>query len=114
MKAVVRQVPAAEHVVRYAVRLCLASHSGNRLAPDSVKRYVRYGASPRAVQALILGGKVLALLAGRFNLAYEDVRSLALPVMRHRCILNFEAEAEGVSTDKVIKDIMAAIPQSTE
>ena len=114
MKQVVRQVPAAPHVVRYAVRVCLASHPDNRLAPDSVKRYVRYGASPRAVQALILGGKVLALLDGRFNLAYEDVRRLALPVLRHRTILNFEAEAENVSADKVIRDILAAVPQTTE
>jgi MoxR-like ATPase len=114
MKQIVRQVPAAPHVVRYAVRICLASHPDNRLATDSVKRYVRFGASPRAVQALILGGKVLALLDGRFNLAYEDVRRLALPVLRHRCILNFEAEAENITPDKVIRDILAAVPQTTE
>jgi len=75
---------------------------------------VRWGAQPRAVQALILGGKVLALLDGRFNLAYEDVRRLALPVLRHRCILNFEAEAEGVSTDSIVREIMQKVPQTAE
>jgi MoxR-like ATPase len=114
MKELVRRVPAAPHVVRYAVRLCLASHPDQQRAPDSVKRYVRYGASPRAVQALVLGGKVLALLDGRFNLAFDDVRTLALPALRHRLILNFEAEAEGVSADKVVKDILGAVPQSAE
>jgi MoxR-like ATPase len=135
MKDLVRQVPAAPHVVRYAVRLCQATHggtgggfqashssSGDTPAParapqqsiESVARYVRYGASPRAVQALILGGKVLALLDGRFNLAYADIRRLAYPVLRHRLILNFEAEAENVSADKVIRDILNAVPQGVE
>jgi MoxR-like ATPase len=110
----VRRVPAAPHVVRYAVRLCLATHPDQLRAPDSVKRYVRYGASPRAVQALVLGGKVLALLDGRFNLAFDDVKTLALAALRHRVILNFEAEAEGVGPDKVVKDILAAVPQAAE
>jgi len=114
MKELVRRVPAAPHVVRYAVRISLATHRDKPGAPDSVKRYVRWGASPSAVQAMILGGKVLALLDGRFNLAYEDIRRLALPVLRHRCILGFEAEAEGVSTDQVIKDVLQAVPQSVE
>jgi MoxR-like ATPase len=114
MKGIVRQVPAAPHVVRYAVRLALASHPDEKYAPDSVKRYVRYGASPRAVQALILGGKVLALLDGRFNVAFEDIKTLALPVLRHRTILGFEAEAEGFPVDQVIKDILAHVPQSAE
>ncbi len=114
MKELVRRVPAAPHVVRYAVRLVLASHPDQPLAPESVKRYVRYGGSPRAVQALILGGKVLALLGGRFNVAYEDIKRLTAPVLRHRVILGFEAEAEGVPPDKVIKDILAAVPQAAE
>jgi len=114
MKQLVRQVPAAEHVVRYAVRVCLATHPDTAYAPESARKYVRYGASPRAVQALILGGKVLALLDGRFNLAYEDVRRLALPVLRHRTILNFEAEAEGVVADTIIKEILQKIPQTAE
>jgi MoxR-like ATPase len=114
LKELVRRVPAAPHVVRYAVRLCLASHPDQPRAPESVKRYVRYGASPRAVQALVLGGKVLALLDGRFNLAYNDVKTLALPALRHRLILNFEAEAEGVGPDKVVKDILGAVQQSAE
>jgi MoxR-like ATPase len=128
MKELVRQVPAASHVVRYAVRLCQATHPelagglggaggigpGAAGVPEAVKRYVRCGASPRAVQALILGGKVLALLDGRFNLAYADIKRLALPVLRHRLILNFEAEAENVSADKVVRDIIASVPQSAE
>jgi MoxR-like ATPase len=125
MKELVRQVPAAPHVVRYAVRLCQATHPelassagvparDHSGAPESVKRYVRYGASPRAVQALILGGKVLALLDGRFNLAYADIKRLAMPVLRHRLILNFEAEAENISADKVIRDIIASVPQAAE
>jgi MoxR-like ATPase len=114
MKEIVRRVPAAPHVVRYAVRLVLASHPHEAIAPESVRRYVRYGGSPRAVQALILGGKVLALLDGRFNVAYEDLKRLAPPVLRHRIILGFEAEAEGVQADRVIKDILASVPQSAE
>lgn len=114
MKEIVRRVPAAPHVVRYAVRLVLASHPHEAIAPESVRRYVRYGGSPRAVQALILGGKVLALLDGRFNVAYEDLKRLAPPVLRHRIILGFEAEAEGVQADRVIKDILASVPQTAE
>ena len=114
MRRLVRQVPAAPHVVRYAVRLCLATHPDQAQAPDMVKRLVRYGSSPRAVQALVMGGKVLALLDGRFNLAYEDIRRLALPVLRHRTILNFEAEAQGVNADTVVKEILQAVPQSAE
>ena len=114
MKKIVRQVPAAEHVVRYAVRLAMATHVDNVRAPESVRRYVRYGASPRAVQALILCGKVLALLDNRFNLSYDDIRRVALPVLRHRTILNFEAEAEGVSSDKVVKDIIASVQTTAE
>jgi MoxR-like ATPase len=96
------------------VRLILASHPDNPLAPPSVKKYARYGASPRGVQALLLGGKVLSLLDGRFNLAYEDIRALALPALRHRVITNFEAEAEGISSDALVKDIIAAVPMSAE
>ena len=114
MKDIVRRVPAAPHVVRYAVRLVLATHPDQTLAPPSVKRYVRYGGSPRAVQALILGAKVLALLDGRFNVAYEDIKRLAAPVLRHRTILGFEAEAEEVRADTIIKDILAHVPQSAE
>ncbi|MDQ3023765.1 MAG: AAA family ATPase [bacterium] len=114
MKQLVRRVAAAPHVARYAVRLCTASHPDNVRAPESVKRYVRYGASPRGVQALILGGKVLALLDGRFNLAFDDIRALAPAALRHRVILNFEAEAEGRSADSIIKDIIAAIPASAD
>jgi MoxR-like ATPase len=114
MKQVVRQVAAAPHVVRYAVRLCTGSHPAAAKAPDAVRKFVRYGASPRAVQALILGGKVLALLDGRFNLAYDDVRRLALPALRHRLILNFEAEAEVVSADSVVKELLASVPTGVE
>jgi MoxR-like ATPase len=114
MKQVVRRVPAAPHVVRYAVRLVLASHPDEGLAPESTRRYVRYGGSPRAVQGLILGGKVLALLDGRFNVAYQDIKRLAPPVLRHRIILGFEAEAEGVKAERIITDILAHVPQTAD
>jgi len=114
MKDIVRRVPVASHVVRYAVRIVLATHPDQSIAPPSVQRYVRYGGSPRAVQALILGAKVLALLDGRFNVAYEDIKRLAAPVLRHRTILGFEAEAEEVKADRIIKDILGHVPQSAE
>ena len=73
------------------------------------KRYIRYGASPRGIQALILGGKVLALQDGRFNLSYEDIRKVALPALRHRILLNFEGEANNIKTDEIILDILKTI-----
>ena len=105
MRAVARAVPVASNVVDYAIALVLATHpeSGSR---SSVGQYVRAGASPRGLQALITGAQVLALLDGRFNASIDDVRRLALPVLRHRILLNFEAVADGVSTDTVLTELL--------
>jgi MoxR-like ATPase len=102
---VAREVPVAEHVLRYAGRLISASHP-DRTEIDSVKKYIRYGASPRGMQTLILAGKVRALLEGRYNVAFEDLAAVALPALRHRIFLQFEAEADGVTADRVIGEIL--------
>lgn len=106
-----RAVPAAEAVTRYAVRLVGASRPGHVSAPDFIKEWVSWGAGLRASQHLILGGKVRALLHGRYNVAYQDIRALAHPVMRHRILLNFHAEAERISTTEVIDRLLEAVPE---
>ncbi|MBN1179556.1 MAG: MoxR family ATPase [Anaerolineae bacterium] len=111
MAALVRDVPAASPVTDYAVRLVFATHPQSEDAPEAVRQYVRYGASPRAAQALILGGKVTALLAGRYNVALEDLRQIAPAALRHRVLLNFEAQAEGIAPDDVVKAVIEAIPE---
>jgi MoxR-like ATPase len=108
MQALARGVPIADHVTAYAARLLKATHPRDD-APDTVRRYVRYGASPRGMQAMILAGKIMALLDGRYNVAYDDIREAALPALRHRLILNFEAQAEGVTTDGVIADLLEQV-----
>jgi MoxR-like ATPase len=106
MGALARQVPIASHVRDYAVRLLLASHPDQPTAPQLVRSYVRYGSSPRGAQAMILGAKVAALLDGRYNVAFEDIRALAPPSLRHRILLNFEGEAEGISSDAIVGAIL--------
>lgn len=108
---IARQVPAAEAVIKYAVRLVHASRPQSETAPDFVKDWVSWGAGIRASQNLILAGKVRALLLGRYNVSYGDVRALAPSVLRHRVLLNFHAEAERVSTDDVIKRLLEAVPE---
>jgi MoxR-like ATPase len=110
MQALARQVPVAEEVYRYAARLVGATHPDLDSAPDSVRRNLRIGASPRGIQALIWGGKVEALLDDRKAVAIDDIRKVAHPALRHRLILNFEAQAEGVSPDEIVRDILAAVP----
>ena len=102
---VAREVPIAEHVLRYAGRLIIATHP-NRTELDSVRKYVRYGASPRGLQTLVLAGKVRALLEGRYNVAFEDLAAVARPALRHRVFLQFEAEADGVTTDQIIDEVL--------
>jgi MoxR-like ATPase len=112
MGRLARQVPIASHVTDYVVRLVLATHpEGERVTP-AVKKYVRYGASPRGAQSIVLGSKIRALIDGRLNVAYEDVRSIVLPALRHRVILNFEAEAEGVTCDDVLTRLLEEVPES--
>lgn len=109
-QSLVREVPAASYVMEYAVRLTLGSHPDNPGAPSSVRQYVRYGASPRAAQTLILAAKTGALLEGRFNVSYDDIRRVAKPAMRHRMILNLDAELAGVDPDKVIDELLEHVP----
>ena len=103
MQDLARGVPIAGHVTAYAARLLKATHPNDPGAPEIVRHYVRYGASPRGMQAVILAGKISALLDGRYNVAFDDLCQAALPALRHRLILNFEAQAEGVTTDEVIE-----------
>jgi MoxR-like ATPase len=114
MQALVRRVPAAEHVRDYAIRVLQATHPNGEGAPSSVKRFVRTGASPRGVQAMLLAAKVRALFEGRFAAAIEDVKASARPALRHRILLSFEGEAEGVRPDTLIGDILDSIPKAKD
>jgi len=106
MQRMARDVPIASHVMAYAIRILRGTHPETEQVPDIVRSYVRYGASPRGAQAMVLGAKIHALLDGRFNVAYADVQAVAAPALRHRIILNFEGEAEGISTDSVVRAII--------
>jgi MoxR-like ATPase len=108
---IARQVPAAEAVIQYAVRLVHASRPQSESAPDFIKDWVSWGAGIRASQNLILAGKVRALLMGRYNVSYGDVRALAASVLRHRILLNFHAEAERITTNDVIARLLEAVPE---
>jgi MoxR-like ATPase len=105
-----RQVPIAGSVTDYVVRMTLATHPENAEAPDVVRRYVRYGVSPRGAQAIVLGSKIRALIEGRLNVAYDDVRAVAAPALRHRLILNFDAESSGVIADDVLGQLIVSLP----
>ena len=111
-RAFVTQVVVAPHVKDYAARLVLATHPESDYATEVVKRYVRYGASPRAAQVLAWGSKVRALLDGRYNAAFDDIAAMVLPGMRHRVILNFEGEAEGITTDQILGDVLTRVPKT--
>jgi MoxR-like ATPase len=106
MQQLARGVPIATHVAEAAARIIRTTLPEDPGAPDMVRRYVNYGASPRGMQALILAGKIIALLDGRYNVAVDDLKAAALPALRHRLILNFEAQAEGVTTDDVVRQVM--------
>lgn len=111
MQSLVRQVPVATHVKDYAVRLVLATHPGSETAAAISNQYLRFGSSPRGGQALILAAKVIALTDGRFNVSYDDIEKVVHPSLRHRLILNFEAEAEGMTTDMVLNQILKEVPR---
>ena len=114
MQALVRRVPVARHVQDYAIRVLLATHPTGEEAPELVKRFVRTGASPRGAQAMLLGAKVRALFDGRFAASIDDVKATALAALRHRVLLSFEGEAEGVAPDRVIEEIIKKLPGSKE
>ena len=111
VQQLVQQVPVASHVKDYAVRLILATHPNTETAQEITNQFLKFGSSPRGAQALLLGAKVRALTEGRFNVSFDDVAEVALPALRHRLIVNFEAEAEGVTTDLVLQKIMAGVPR---
>jgi MoxR-like ATPase len=111
LMALVREVPVASHVKDYAVRLVLATHPRTDTAAPIATQYLRFGSSPRGGQTLLLAGKVRALAEGRFNVSFDDIEAVAAPALRHRLILNFEAEAEGITTDHIISQILKDVPR---
>ena len=112
MQRLGRDVPAAWHFQDYAVRLLEATHPHSKTAPELTKQFVRFGASPRGAQAVLLAAKIRALFSGRFAASIDDIREVALPALRHRVLLNFEGEAEGIKTDQVIEQILASLPET--
>ena len=112
MQRIAREVPIARHVQDYAVRMLQATHPTEAGSLDMVKRFVKFGASPRGAQALLLAAKIRALFEGRFAASIDDVKASALPALRHRVLLNFEGEAEGVKTDEVLAEILKNLPES--
>ena len=106
----VRRVPVAEPVMRYALTLARTTRPKSSLAPDFVRKWVAFGASVRAAQYLVLGGKARALTSGRYHVSFDDIRALAHPVLRHRIITNFHAQSEGITTDTIIDQLLAAVP----
>jgi MoxR-like ATPase len=110
----VREVILAPHVQDYIARLTLATHPEGQFAVPITNQYLRWGSSPRGAQTLTLAAKVRALLSGRYNVSFEDIRRVFLPAMRHRVILNFEAEAEGVDPDKILLEILQNVPEKAE
>jgi MoxR-like ATPase len=111
LQRLVRQVPVAESVTRYAVKLVGASRPDGNGSPEFIRKWVNWGASLRASQFLILGGKARALMGGRYNVSYEDVRALAYPVLRHRVLLNFHAESERINVDEVIRRLLETVSE---
>jgi MoxR-like ATPase len=110
----VREVPVASHVKDYAVRLVMATHPKTESAAPISTQYLRFGSSPRGGQTLMLAGKVRALTQGRFNVSFDDIEAVAAPALRHRLILNFEAEAEGITTDHIVAQVLKDVPRDVE
>jgi MoxR-like ATPase len=110
----VRHVVIAEHVQDYAIRLVLATHPQGEFAPDVTNRFVRFGSSPRGVQALVLAGKVRAMLDERYHVSFNDIEASVMPALRHRILLNFEGQAEGIRTDEVLDQVLSSTPKNLE
>lgn len=113
-QGLVRQVVLAKHVQDYIARLVLATHPGGPMAPDVTNQSIRWGASPRGAQTIALAAKVRALLDGRYNVSFEDIRRVYLPALRHRVLLNFEAQAEGLEVDQVLLDILEKVSEKAD
>src|ERR1700746_3513604 len=107
----VREVLVAPPVQDYAIRLVLATHPQGEFAVSDTNKFIRFGASPRAAQALVLAGKVRALLEGRYNVSFEDIRRVYFPALRHRILLNFEAQAENIPSDNVLQQILKEVKE---
>ena len=112
VRDVCRQVMVAPHVQEYAIELVMATQPEQKEAHELARKYVRYGSSPRGAQAILLGAKVMALRAGRFSPSFEDVRKVVVQALRHRILLNFEGEADGVSTDRIMEELLARVPEA--
>jgi len=106
----VRRVPVAEPIMRYALTLVRTSRPKSKQAPESVKKWVAFGASVRAAQYLVLGAKARALTSGRYHVSFDDIRAMAHPVLRHRVLTNFRAESEGITTDSIVDELLSAVP----
>lgn len=110
----VRHVVIAQHVQDYAIRLILATHPQGEFAPEVTNRFVRFGSSPRGVQALVLAGKVRAMLDERYHVSFDDIEASVMPALRHRILLNFEGQAEGISTDEVLEQVLESTAKNLE
>jgi len=110
LQQIIRRVPAGDHVIQYAMRLVRATRVMEGDVPDVVRDYVSWGAGPRACQYLILGGKVRAVLHGRFHVSTEDIQAVSKPVLRHRIVTNFNADAEGMTVDKIVDRLLEIVP----
>ncbi len=113
MQRLARQVPIAKHLTAYAVKLLEATHPQHPTAPDMVRRYVRYGASPRGMQAMIIAAKSRALIDNRYNVDPHDLQAALLPALRHRLILNFEGQAEGITPDEILRQVIQGVKLKT-
>jgi MoxR-like ATPase len=110
MKQLIKNVPIATHVKDYAIRLVMATHPGSGFAIEKTNQFILFGASPRGVQSLVLGGKVLALMEGRYNVSIADIQAIAKPALRHRVVFNIKGEAEGLDEDELIEEIIENVP----
>ncbi len=113
-QALIREILVAPHVRDFAVRLVLATHPGGEFAPPIASQFIRVGSSPRGAQAIVLAAKVRAATEGRFNVSFEDLRKAAIPALRHRLALNFEAQAENISADAILTDALAKVPEKLD
>jgi MoxR-like ATPase len=109
IRKIIKEVPIAKPVQEYALKVVLATHPENEESPEAAKKYIRFGASPRGAQAIILAAKVRALMEGRYNVSFEDIKYVAYPALRHRFFMNFDGIAEGLTTDKLIAEILQEI-----